>query len=158
MMPGPPPDVTTKRWYSDCKRLTPRREQPRQLARVLVVARPLDRLARSHELGLELRVGVPHAAGAQRLQRALRALAAVHAGRSEKDHGVLDLLLLEAPQRFQVFGENADRPRFGAFEKLLIQIRERLLRHTLATLSDAMRGIRGGQSAAFAELSLRQML
>ena len=95
------------------------------------------------QLGLELRVGVPDAPGAQRLQRALRALAAVDAGRAEKHHRILNLLLLEAPQRFQVFGENADRPRFVAFEKFGVQIRQ-WLRHTLATLSDGMRGIRGG--------------
>ena len=44
-MPGPPPEVTTKRWFSDCSVSAPRGQQPRQLARVLVVARPLDRLA-----------------------------------------------------------------------------------------------------------------
>ena len=118
-MPGPPPDVTTKRWYSELQALTPRREQPCQLPRVLVVARPLDGLARSHQLGIELRVGVQHPAGTQRLQRALRAFAAVHAGRSKKHHGVLDFLFLEAPQRFQVFGENAYRTRFRRFRGTL---------------------------------------
>ena len=113
------------------QRVTPCRQQPRQLSRVLVVARPFDRLARSRELGLELRVGVLHAAGAQRLQRAFGALAAVDAGRSEKHDRVLDFLLLEASQRFEVFGENAYRTGFGAFEKLLKQVRERL-RHAPA--------------------------
>ena len=126
-MPGPPPDVTTKRWFSDCRLKRPRGEQPRELPRVLVVARPLEGLAALAQFGLVLRVGLVHAARPQRLQRALGALAAVDPRRSEEDDGVLDLLLLESAQRLEVLGEDPDRPGLVAFEEVRVEIRERLL-------------------------------
>ncbi len=70
-----------------------------------------------------------HAARAQRQQRPLGALAAVDAGRPEEDDGVLDFLVLEAAERLEVLGEDANRPAFFALEKLRIEVRERLLRH-----------------------------
>src|SRR5207244_11726570 len=70
-----------------------------------------------------------HAARPERLQRTLGALAAVDARRSEEDDGVLDLLILEAPQRLEVLREDPDRPGLGAVEELGVQIRHRLLRH-----------------------------
>ena len=117
-MPGPPPDVTTKRWFSDGSAVLHVGQQPGELARVLVVARPLDRLPRLGQLGLVLLVGVADAARLERRQRALGALAAVDAGRSEEHDGVLNLLVLEAPQRLEILRQDADRPAFGALEKL----------------------------------------
>ena len=74
-------------------------------------------------------VGVVHAARPQRAQRPLGALAAVDAGRSEEHDRVLNLLILEAAQRLEILGEDANRPRLGAFEELRVQVRQRLLRH-----------------------------
>src|SRR5262249_26272005 len=111
------------------QRQRPRRQHPRELARFLVVARPLERLAALPQLALIVLVGVAHAARPQRLQRALRAFAAVDARRSEEDDGVLNLLILEAPQRLEVLRQDADRPGLGALEELQVQIRHQLLRH-----------------------------
>src|SRR6185503_11511631 len=72
---------------------------------------------------------LPPPSRAQRLQRALRPLAAVDACGAEKYDRVLDLLLLETAQRLQVLGEDPDRPRFLTLEELGIQIGDRLLRH-----------------------------
>ena len=71
----------------------------------------------------ELRTWFDHYQGAQREQRPLRPLAAVHSRRSEKHHGVLNLLFLEAAERLEVLGEDADGTRVCAFEKLPIQVR-----------------------------------
>src|SRR6185436_3121914 len=100
--------------------------------------RPFDRLPRSRQLHLIVLVGDFDATRAKHPQRARRALAAVDARRSEEHDRVLDALFLEAPQRFEILGENPDRARFRAFEKLGKQVRKRLLRHTTATLSDVM--------------------
>ena len=108
----------------------PRREQPGQLARVLVIARPFEGAADLVQLLDVLLVGVAHAACAQRPQRQLRALAAGDARRSEEHDGILDLLLPETPERLEVLRKNPNGPRFGAFEELGIEVRERLLRHT----------------------------
>src|SRR5262245_51920955 len=105
------------------ERQAPEREQPRELARLLVVARPFDRLARLRQLALVALVGVAHAARSQRPQRALRALAAVDARRTEEDDGVLDLLFPETPQRLEVLRQDADRARLLALEKLRIEVR-----------------------------------
>jgi hypothetical protein len=104
-------------------------EQPRQLARLFVVARPLERLAALFQLPLVLLVGVGDAPRAQRLQRALRALAAVDACGSEEHDRVLNFLLFEAAQRLEVLRQDPDRTRFGTLEKLTVQVRHRLLRH-----------------------------
>ena len=128
-MPGPPPEVTTNRWFSDCRLKRPRGEEPGELPRVFVVARPLEGLAALGQFGLVLRVDLVHAARPQRLQRALRAVAAVDPRRPEEDDGVLNLLLLESPQRLEVLREDADRPGLVAFEEVRVEVRERL-RHT----------------------------
>src|SRR5262249_35024821 len=120
------------------QRLGPRREQPRQLARLLVVARPLERLAAAPQLLLVGLVRVLDAPRAQTLQRAFGALAAVHARRAEEDDGILDFLLPESLQRLEVLGQDPDRSRLRALQKLLVQIRERLLRHRGNLSSDAM--------------------
>ena len=110
-------------------------QQARQLARVLVVARPLDApCATSAARASIVLVGVAHAARLQRLQRALGPLAAVDARRPEEHDRVLDLLVLEAAQRLEVLGQDADRPRLVALEKLRVQVRERLLRHNVVNL------------------------
>ena len=41
----------------------------------------------------------------------------------------LDPLLLEPSERLEVLGENADRARFLAFEKIRVEVRQRRLRH-----------------------------
>jgi hypothetical protein len=72
---------------------------------------------------LVLFVGVAFAARAQRRQRPLRAFAAVDSRRPEEDHRVLDLLLLEAAERLEVLGQNANGTCVTAFEKRLVQVR-----------------------------------
>src|SRR6185295_13169336 len=72
------------------QRLRPRGEQPRQLARLLVVAGPLQRLAAAPQLARVGVVGALDAARAQALQRTLGALAAVDPRRAEEDDGVLN--------------------------------------------------------------------
>src|SRR5260221_9090380 len=109
----------------------PRREQPRQLARFLVVPGPLERLAALAQLHRVEIVGAHFAARPQRLQRPLRTLAAVDARRTEKHDRVLNLLFLEATKRLEIFGQNADGPGVVAVEKLRVLVRERLLRHVL---------------------------
>ena len=111
------------------ERRAPLREEARQLARVLVVARPLERLARAGQLRLVRGVRVARAARPQRPQRPFGALAAVDPRRSEEDDRVLDPLLLEPSERLEVLGENADRARFLAFEKIRVEVRQRRLRH-----------------------------
>ena len=75
------------------ERQAPHRQLVRQLARVLVVARPLDRLAAALHRG-EMRLRARIAAPPQALERARRVGAAVHARRAEEHDGVLDVLLL----------------------------------------------------------------
>ena len=111
------------------QRAAPRRQQARQLARFLVVARPLERLARLRQLGLIVLVGAVYAASPERAQRPLGALAAVDAGRSEEHDRVLNLLIREAAERFEIFRQDANRPRIGALEELPVLVCERLLRH-----------------------------
>ena len=129
MMPGPAARGHDEAMVLAGQRARPFGQQPRQLARVLVEARPLDRLARSVQFRLIVLVGVLHAAGAERAERARRPLAAVDPRRPEKHHRVLNLLFLEAAQRLEVLGEDAERPGLGALEKLRIQVGQRLLMH-----------------------------
>ena len=138
MMPGPPPEVTTKRWFSDrapCSsssaaappRARPRRSAPSRRACASARARP--------EIARRVRC-TPRARSVA--SAPLGALARVDARRPEEHDGVLNLLVLEAPERLEVLGQNPDRPPFRAFEKLRIEVRERLLRHNAtATLSSA---------------------
>src|SRR5438132_1019179 len=116
------------------ERQTPARQPARHFARVLVEAGPFDARARPRELGLVLRVVFADAARSQRFQRAFGALARFDARRSEKDDRVLDFLVLEAAERFEIFRQNPKGAALFALEKLRIQICERLLRHN-ATLS-----------------------
>ena len=112
------------------QRPAPHRQQAGQFAGVLVVFRPLKGFARFLQLVLIVRVGAVHTARLERLQRALRPLAAVDACRPEKHDRVLDLLAFETAERFEVLGQEADRTRLVAVKKLLVLVRERLLRHS----------------------------
>ena len=111
------------------ERQAPLRQHPRELARILVKARPLESLARLVQFFLVRGVGVALAARAERPQRTFRAFTAVDARRAEKHHGVLYPLLFEASQRFEILGHNPDRTRFLAVEKIGIQVRHRRLPH-----------------------------
>ena len=111
------------------QREAPTRQTARHFTCVLVVFRPFDVPPRSSELGLILRVGVADAARAQRLERTLGALARIDASRTKEHDGVLNLLGLEAPQRLEIFGQDAKRPSVFTLEKLRVQVRQRLLRH-----------------------------
>ena len=62
-------------------------------------------------------------------KRVLRDVAAVNARGPEKDHGVLDVLQLEAALRLQVLGEDADRTGILAFQERVIQVSLRLRTH-----------------------------
>src|SRR5437870_4342956 len=66
------------------QRQAPRRQEPGELARVLVVPRPLERLSRLAELDLVLSVGIEVAARPQRAERPFASLATVDACRTEK--------------------------------------------------------------------------
>src|SRR5262245_3914712 len=111
------------------ERQAPLRQQTRQLARFFVIARPFDRALPLGQLGLILLVGVALAARAQGAQRAFGPFAAVDARRSEEHDRILDLLFLETAERLEILRENSDRTRFRTFEKLPVQIRERLMGH-----------------------------
>src|SRR5947209_18032457 len=113
------------------QRHAPRREQPRELARFLVVPGPLERLAALPQLDRVQVLGPDFAARPQRLQRPLCALAAVHASRAKEDDGVLNLLLLEATERLEILSDDADGTGVVAVEKVWVLVRERLLRHAL---------------------------
>src|ERR1019366_8453052 len=89
-------------------------------------ARPLDRLLRLVQLDVVLGVRIARAARLQHAERPFGPLAAVHARRSEEDDGVLNFLLPEPAKWLEILGENADGPPLAAFEKLRIEIRERL--------------------------------
>ena len=97
--------------------------------------RPFDGLARSFELGCVVLVRAVDAPGAQRRERAERAIAGIDARRPEKDHRVLDLLSAEAFERLEILGENPDGPRLIAVEKVLVFVRVWLLRHDLTVIS-----------------------
>ena len=62
----------------------------------------------------------------QPLERLFGPLAAVDARGAEEHDSVLDVLRLEAAERFQILGQNSQRAGFVAFEELGIQIRKRL--------------------------------
>ena len=101
-------------------------QQLRQFARFLVIPRPLHGLPSSDDAFIGLRHGRSREAMHQLCKRRLSVLAAVDAGRAEEHDGVLDVLRAEATQRFQIFGEDAERPAFFAVEEITIEIRERL--------------------------------
>src|SRR5262245_51484739 len=111
------------------ERDAPGGEQPRQLTRFLVETRPFERLPGFPQFSFVRGVGVAFAPRAQRPQRALRALAAVDARRPEEHNSVLNPLLLEAAERFEIFGDDPDGARFLTVEELRIHVRERRLRH-----------------------------
>src|SRR4029079_14728077 len=105
-----------------------------QLARIVLVARPLDRLAAPLEQR-EVLARAPRAAAPQPLQRARRVESAVHPRRAEEHDRVLDVLGLEPPQRLEVFGEDPERARFVALEELRVHVRQRLVGHPRKTVS-----------------------
>jgi hypothetical protein len=74
---------------------------------------------------LECRLGMGHA---------------FHAGGSEEDDGVLDVLLFETPQGLEIFRQNPDRPCFVAFEEFRKQVgRVMMIRHDDSTLPSGSR-------------------
>jgi hypothetical protein len=126
--PGPPPEVTTKRVLrADGER--PLREHARQLARFLVVARPLDRAAALARRSRRRRGCADAVHLHQLVERVLRRLAAVNARRPEEHDGVLDVLELEATLRLEVFGEDADGACIFALQKGVIEVSLRLRTH-----------------------------
>ena len=66
---------------------------------------------------------------AERGKRPFGALAAAGARGAEEDHGVLDVLRPEAPERLEVLGQDADRPRVIAREELRHQVGQGLRIH-----------------------------
>ena len=105
-------------------------QQTGQFAHFLMVARPLDRLARLLQFDRVRRVRTKKAARLRGLQRPFGSFPTVDAGGAEEDHGVLDFLLLEAAAWIEVFGKEADDPGVVAFEKIAVEVRQRLLRHS----------------------------
>src|SRR3954447_13282595 len=109
------------------ERAGPGCQQPSQLARLFVVARPLERLPASLPFRFVVAIGVRHPSGPQRLECALRPFAAVHSSRAEEHHRVLDLLLAKAAQGLQVLGENANRSTVGTLEELREEVGDWLM-------------------------------
>ena len=62
----------------------------------------------------------------QARERLLRVFRALDTCRAEKHHGVLDALCLEAGQRLEIFGEDANGPGVLAVEEFVITIGKRL--------------------------------
>ena len=155
-MPGPPPEVTTKRWCSDAERLRPLGDQPRQLARLLVIAGPLHRLAPTRQVRVAARPGPRAEAAFEPLERLFGAFTAVDARRAEEDHGVLDVLRLESTERFEILGEDAERAGFFAVEEFRIGVRQRLrMHHRIIDQGRDQGGAGAGQRAG--EVATRAM-
>ena len=51
--------------------------------------------------------------------------------RPEEHDGVVDAVFLEGPEGLEVLGQDTDGPPFVAFEKIRVEVRERLLRHNV---------------------------
>jgi hypothetical protein len=113
-------------WKVEC--LRPFRQHPCERAGVLVIFRPLDRLATAGEV-LVHRLAPRPEATLERRERLFGMLATVNPRRAEEDDGVLNVLRLETAQRFEILGENPQWPCFFRFEKFLVAIRERLRVH-----------------------------
>ncbi len=119
MMPGPPPDGDDEPVMLRVESRGPLGQHARQHARVLVVSRPLDRLAAALEMRVRSRCRLPGMESPlEPFERFARLFRAVNPRRSEEDDGVLDVLGLEPAQRFEILGENAKRPCLLAFEEL----------------------------------------
>ena len=128
----------------EAERQAPLGQQMGQAPGVLVVARhrhgaPGPRQRQALRLGRPgggRRPGRAPAAGAALEQLLLEPaegvvglLAAADPGRAEEHDRVLDVLRLEAAQRLQVLGHDADRPGFIALEKGGVEKRQLLVRH-----------------------------
>src|SRR5262245_26726930 len=86
-----------------------------------------------------------HESAFEPLERLACLLWTVDPRRAEEDDGVLNVLRLESPQRFQVLGENAQRARLFALEKLLTSIREWLGLHEEILSAPATRLVDDGR-------------
>src|SRR5687768_7331999 len=104
----------------------PRRQQASQFPGLFVIPRPLHRLAAAGQVRLELYARAPAGPLLQLLEGLLGRFAAVNARRPEKDHGVLDVLRLEATERLEILGENAKRACLFALQKRRVEVGERL--------------------------------
>ena len=132
-MPGPPPEVTTKRCLPRRNSDGPLGEQLREAARVLVVAGHLDgghgalALQVRGRAGGDLRRagrllvagrGLAGAGVIQQFERVIGLLAAAKARRAEEDHRVLNLFVAEARQRLKILGDDADQASVGAVQEM----------------------------------------
>src|SRR5262245_12246358 len=99
-------------------------QEARELARVFVVARPLEGTLAAPQMYVGVRVRPTNELPAQPLERLGSMLAAVYARRPEEDDGVLNVFALEASERLQILGEDAERPRLFAVEKRRVEIRQ----------------------------------
>ena len=139
-MPGPPPEVTTKRCRREGMVLAQLRQQLRQPPRVFVVAGHLHRRHGALELQLRrLARGDLHGFGRllmagsrlrgagvfQQFQLMIGLLAPAKTRRAEEDHRVLNLLAPETRQRLQILGDNADGPPVGAVQERSVLISQR---------------------------------
>ena len=129
-MPGPPPVQMTKRCRALIDGLGPAGDEECQSAGVLVVTRHLDIGLGAPDAGLLLRWGQRGRARLlQQMQAFFRLRAAVEAGRTEEDDGVLNAFPPEARQRLLVFGQDAQDAAIGAVEEFLVLVGEwRLVR------------------------------
>ena len=105
-MPGPPPEQTTKRAHLPGSVFDHERSR-RQRARLA--------LAQAIQL-----------AAIERRQLARRGFAAADARRSEEHHRVANAFLPEAAMRLEVLGEDANRSRLVALEKIGEHVGQRL--------------------------------
>ena len=127
MMPGPPPEQTTKRRGRGPSVKRPSGNLVRELARFLVIAGHFEKAFGVAHFATVLCLGSggkffdvfvfqPRAAR-------LRGFVRFDARRTEHDDGVADALALELRERMQILGQDAERPSGRALKKRGIFVR-----------------------------------
>src|SRR5262245_3468321 len=109
-------------------------EERRQLARLLVVPRPLHRLLHPAQVIVCSCGALAAKTTKEPLHRLFGVFTTVNPCRAEEHDGVLDVLHFEAAERLEVLGKYAKGTRLFAVEKVRIEIREWLRRHAAILL------------------------
>ena len=159
-MPGPPPEVTTKRCFFEGMDSGPIGEQAGEAAGVFIVARHLDRCHGALALqiggfacgdfkrlgGLLLDGSGTRGAGVvEQLECVVGLFPSAKARGAEEDHGVLNLLAAKTRKWLEVFRDDADQAAIGAIEEggvLVGQRRDAKRRRHVAGKCGGRRGLR----------------
>ncbi len=138
-MPGPPPEVTTKRLPPRLKVLGPLREQRGERARVLVVVghfhRGFGAAAAQFSGGALFDIvrtrglfffgsGLAGTCVFEQLEFLVGLIEGAEAGRSEENDGVLNAFAAKARQRFGILRHNADDAAVGTVKEGLVFVGE----------------------------------